>query len=220
MRMGIRTPRTAADADAADDRPLAFHLIRRSPARPFRPLSFGRRGGRVSAAWGISRPGERRPANPCIFRIRNGEERDPGPDPPLDPSRSHPGPSRRTRRSNRPRQPPPCGDRRKRRMRGARNLPIGRRTPGRPPAGLILFSEKTHFPLGGRFWIHHGSIMGERPAAPHACVESASPIPLAESLQTRGSSFSRMWNFPTGSPPAAKPQCFLHPEKGKTHFAP
>ena len=43
---------------------------RRSAARPFRLLCFGKRGGRVWGAWGISRPGEGRPADPCRFCIR------------------------------------------------------------------------------------------------------------------------------------------------------
>lgn len=85
---------------------------RRSPARPFRILSFGGRGGRVSVAWGISRPGEGRPADPCRFCIRNGKES-------ISPlggrrrilyetdMKAHKGasPSRRTRRSSFPRPP-------------------------------------------------------------------------------------------------------------------
>lgn len=86
-------------------------LDRRSAARPLRPLSFGRRGKRVRGARGISRPGERRPADPCEFCIRNGKERDPGRRSGvgsiMKPSwRRIKAPAPRSRRSNRPRQPP------------------------------------------------------------------------------------------------------------------
>lgn len=100
---GHPEPRTIADAS------LAFHLI---ADRPFRPLSFGKRGGRVSVAWGISRPGEWRPANLCRFCIRNGEKRIPASEAGVGsiakPSWRRPGPAQRrprTRRVSFPRPP-------------------------------------------------------------------------------------------------------------------
>ena len=78
-------PACAWASGAADDRirrrwrPPRLPFDPPGAPRPLRFPCFGERGERVSGAWGISRPGERRPANICRFRIRNGEKRDPGP---------------------------------------------------------------------------------------------------------------------------------------------
>lgn len=213
--------------DAADGRPLAFHSIadRRSPAGPFRPLHFGGRGGRVSAAWGISRPGERRPADPRRFRIRKGKERIPAPKPAPDPSRNRHGgawrrPPRRTRGGSFPRSPRAAHRERPPELFAHAGFP-DREIPSPPPPRCAsgIFREKRILPLTAAV----GSIIigadRERPVAPHACVEAGSPVSLAEPLQTQGARIPRMRDFPTGSPPTARPQCFRQPEKKKTHFA-
>ena len=197
---------------------------RRSPARQFRPLHFGRRGERVLCAWGISRPGESRPANPCRFCIRKkgkcvfrtraaaGSIMEPA-------WRRIEAP--RVRRRSFPRSPRVIHRERPPEFFAHVEFPARQiQSPPLPCCASRNFREKRILPLDGRVWIHHGAIMGERPAAPHARIEICFPIPP---LRFRGfgrPSFPRTWNFPTGSPPIAKPLQISMPEREKTRFAP
>lgn len=76
--------------------------------------------------------------------------------------------------------------------------------PAAPVLCIEKFSGKTHFPP--RRPLDSLRIHRDPARPPHACIEVGSPVSTAESLQTRGARIPRMWNFPTGSPPIARPQ--------------
>ena len=164
-------PACAWASGAADDRirrrwrPPRLPFDPPGAPRPLRFPCFGGRGERVSGAWGISRPGERRPANICRFRIRNGEKRDPGP-----PGsrwihresgvKAHGGarrPPRRTRRGSLPRSPRVVHRERPPELFAHAEFPASEMPSPPPPCCASRnFREKRVSRPGAR-WIHHGA---------------------------------------------------------------
>ena len=209
-------PACAQAPGAADDRRRnrtispafhSIHLIRRSADRPLRSPCFGKRGERVWGAWGISRPGERRPAN------RRPSASGTGRNAILAPGRRwirHGGarrPPRRTRRGSFPRSPRVVHRERPPEPFAHAGFP-GRETPS-PPLPCCTsrnFREKRVSPSAAIGFIMGPSRSRSAPSRPARVRRDRPPIPLAESLQTRVARIASTWNFPTGSPPIARPR--------------